>query len=143
MIFTLLIMFNYFIFFSIMLVSSKVAQLVSQLAHVASYEQMNQYRIGGCTNLANGTIYFGYRSIPMYRFEFTAIFYICIYIYIYIYVCVRSQFVVQTYSAMAQDNKFVESRQENWTLLDSGYNYHNFKDSLNETAETNGKRFSI
>ena len=25
-------------------------------------------------------------------------------------VCVKSQFVIQTYSAMAQDNKFVESR---------------------------------
>ena len=67
-------MFNYFTFFSIMLVSSKVAQLVSQLAHVTSYEQKNQYCIGGCTNLTNGKIYFGYRSIPVYRFEFTAIF---------------------------------------------------------------------
>ena len=43
----------------------------------------------------------------------------------------------------AQDNKFVDSGLENWALVDSGYNYHNFKDSLNETAETNGKRFSI
>ena len=40
-----------------------------------------QYRTG----LATGTIYFGYRSIPVYRFGFTAIFYI--YKYIYIYVC--------------------------------------------------------
>ena len=88
MIFTLLIMFNYFTFFSIMLVSSKVAQLVSQLAHMTSYEQMNQYRIGGCTNLTNGKIYFGYRSIPVYRFEFTAIFYIYIYICVCVCVCV-------------------------------------------------------
>ena len=35
-----------------------------------------QYRTGGRTGLATGTIYFGYRSIPMYRFGFTAIFYI-------------------------------------------------------------------
>ena len=27
--------------------------------------------------------------------------------------------------------------------MDSGYNYHNFKDSLNETAEIDGKRFLI
>ena len=81
---------------------------MSQLDHVASYEQMNQCRIGGCTNLANGTIYFGYRSISVYCFEFTTIFFL--YIYIYMYVCVRSKFVVQTYSAMAQDNKFVESK---------------------------------
>ena len=87
MIFTLLIMFNYFTFFSIMLVSSKVAQLVSQLDHVASYEQMNQCRIGGCTNLANGTIYFEYRSISVYCFEFTTIFYIYKYIYIYVCMC--------------------------------------------------------
>ena len=59
---------------------------------------------------------------------------------------VRSQFVVQTYSAMAQwvqDNKFVESGLENWVLVNSDYNYHNFKDSLNEIEKTNGKRFSI
>ena len=61
-------------------------------------------------------------------------------------IIVRSQFVVQTYSAMAQwaqDNKFVESELENWVLVDSGYNYHNFKDCLNEIAEINGNRFSI
>ena len=48
-----------------------------------------QYRTGGRTGLATGTIYFGYRSIPVYRFGFTAILYIYIYIYIYIcmYVC--------------------------------------------------------
>ena len=52
-------------------------------------EQGSQYRTGGCTGLVNGTIYFGYRSIPVYRFGFTAIFYIYkyIYIYIYMYVC--------------------------------------------------------
>ena len=52
----------------------------------------------------------------------------------------RSQFVVQTYGAMAQwvqDNKFVESGLENWALVDLGYNYHNIKDNLNENAETN------
>ena len=43
-----------------------------------------QYRTGGRTGLATGTIYFEYRSIPVYRFGFTAIFYI----YIYMYVCV-------------------------------------------------------
>ena len=45
--------------------------------------QGRQYRTGGFTSLASDTIYFGYRSISVYRFEFTAI-----YIYIYIYVCV-------------------------------------------------------
>ena len=35
-----------------------------------------QYRTGSCTGLASGTIYFGYRSIPVYRFGFTAILYI-------------------------------------------------------------------
>ena len=58
----------------------------------------------------------------------------------------RSQFVVQTYGAMAQlakNNKFVESGLENWVLVDSDYNYHNIKDNLNEIAETNRKIFSI
>ena len=58
----------------------------------------------------------------------------------------RSQFVVQTYGAMAQlakNNKFVESGLENWALVDSDYNYHNIKDNLNEIAETNRKIFSI
>ena len=43
--------------------------------------QGSQYRTGGCTGLVSGTIYFGYQSIPMYRFGFTA----NIYIYIYIF----------------------------------------------------------
>ena len=54
--------------------------------------------------------------------------------------------MVQTYNAMAQwaqDNKFVDSGLENWALVDSGYNYHKFKDRLNETIERNEKRFSI
>ena len=45
-----------------------------------------QYRTGGHTDLATGTIYFGYRSIPVYRFGFTATFYIYKYKYIYIYI---------------------------------------------------------
>ena len=45
------------------------------------YIQGCQYRTGGCTSLASGTIYFGYRSIPVYRFGITA----NIYIYIYVY----------------------------------------------------------
>ena len=36
--------------------------------------QGGQYRTKGCTGLASGTIYFGYRSILVYRFGFTAIF---------------------------------------------------------------------
>ena len=44
--------------------------------HVTSFYQGSQYRTGGCTGLASGTIYFEYRSIPVYRFGFTAIFYI-------------------------------------------------------------------
>ena len=38
-------------------------------------EQGSQYRTGGYTGLASSTIYFRYRSIPVYRFGFTAIFY--------------------------------------------------------------------
>ena len=49
-----------------------------------SLSQGCQYRTG----LATDTIYFGYRSIPVYRFGFTAIFYIYKYIYICMYVCV-------------------------------------------------------
>ena len=47
---------------------------------------------------------------------------------------VRSQFVVQTYSIMAQraqDNKFVESELENWVLVNLGNNYCKFKEDLN------------
>ena len=56
-------------------------------------DQGSQYRTGGCTSLASSTIYFGYRSIPMYRFGFTAIFlylsiYICMYVCMYVCVCV-------------------------------------------------------
>ena len=49
-------------------------------------------------------------------------------------VLVGSQFVVQTYSIMAQwaqDNKFVESGLENWALMNLGNNYHKFKEDLN------------
>ena len=59
---------------------------------VSYFNQGNQYRIGGCTGLASGTIYFGYRLILVYRFKFTAIFYIfiyiCMYVCMYVYVCV-------------------------------------------------------
>ena len=55
-----------------------------------SKDQRSLYRIGGCTSLASGTIYFRYQSIPVYRFGFTAIIYIYIYICMYVcmYVCV-------------------------------------------------------
>ena len=45
--------------------------------------QGSQYRTRGYTGLANSTIYFRYRSIPVYRFEITANIYIYIYIYVY------------------------------------------------------------
>ena len=72
--------------------------------HLTNGNQRSQYRTGGCTDLANGTIYIGYRSIPVYRFGFTTIFYyfiqsyisnnsiyhigtfLYVYIYIYIYI---------------------------------------------------------
>ena len=54
---------------------------------VQCFKQRSQNHTEGCIGLASGTIYFGYRSIPVYHFEFTAIFYIYQYIYIYIYVC--------------------------------------------------------
>ena len=57
-----------------------------------------QYRTGGRTGLATGTIYFGYRSIPEYRFGFTAILYI--YIYIYIYVCVSVYIYYNKYKSL-------------------------------------------
>ena len=47
---------------------------------------------------------------------------------------IRFQFVVQTYSIMAQraqDNKFVKSRLENWVLVNLGNNYCKFKEDLN------------
>ena len=47
---------------------------------------------------------------------------------------VRSQFVVQTYSVVAQwaqNNKFVESGLEDWTLVSLGNNYNKFKEDLN------------
>ena len=53
-----------------------------------SKKQGCQYRTGGRIGLATGTIYFGYRSIPVYRFGFTAILYIYIYICMYVCVCV-------------------------------------------------------
>ena len=43
------------------------------LAHTTS--EGSQYRTEDCNGLASSTIYFGYRSIPVYRFRFTAIFY--------------------------------------------------------------------
>ena len=61
------------------------------VAHCEVYTwQGCQYRTGGRTGLATDTIYFGYRSISVYRFGFTVIFYIYKYkyIYIYMYVCV-------------------------------------------------------
>ena len=39
------------------------------------FPQGSQYRNEGCTDLASGTIYFGYQSIPVYRFGFPTIFY--------------------------------------------------------------------
>ena len=36
--------------------------------------QGSQYRTEDCIDLASDTIYFGYRSIPVYRFRFTAIY---------------------------------------------------------------------
>ena len=41
----------------------------------ATFIQGSQYRTGGCIGLASGTIYFGYQSIPVYRFGFIAILY--------------------------------------------------------------------
>ena len=40
-----------------------------------SKRQGSQYRTGGRTGLSSGTIYFGYRSILVYRFGFIAILY--------------------------------------------------------------------
>ena len=47
---------------------------------------------------------------------------------------ISSQFMVQTYSTIAQwaqDNKFVDSRLKNWVLVNSGNNYHKFREDLN------------
>ena len=59
------------------------------VAHCEVYTwQGCQYRTGGRTGLATDTIYFGYQSIPVYRFGFTAILYIyvCMYVSVYIYI---------------------------------------------------------
>ena len=45
--------------------------------------QESQYRTGGCTSLATGMIYFGYRSIPIYRFGLPLFYIFNIYIYIH------------------------------------------------------------
>ena len=42
-----------------------------KLSRELDANQGSQYRTGGYTGLANGTVYFGYWSIPMYRFGFT------------------------------------------------------------------------
>ena len=66
--------------------------------------QGSQYRTEGCTGLASGTIYFGYRSIPVYHFGFTAILYIymyvCMYVsvYIYIYIIINIKVYHKTFS---------------------------------------------
>ena len=73
---------------------SGARSLVHKLIRVGYYwptmqkDQGCQYRTGGRTGLATATIYFGYRSIPVYCFGFTAILYIYIYIYICVCVCV-------------------------------------------------------
>ena len=43
----------------------------------------------------------------------------------------------------AQDNKFVESRLENWALVNLDNSYHEFKDNLNWTSDTNRNRFLV
>ena len=84
---------------------------------------------------------------PLYEINLSLVNIIHQFLYlIYQISLVWTQFVVQTDSALAQwaqDNKFVESGLENWVLVNSGYCHHKFKDSFNETIETNGKRFSI
>ena len=59
-----------------------------------------QYRTGGRTGLATGTIYFGYQSIPVYRFGFTAILYIyiCMYVSVYIYIIINIKVYHKTFS---------------------------------------------
>ena len=54
-----------------------------------------------------------------------------------IFLNVWTQFVIQIDSALTQwvqDNKFVESWLKNWVLVNSDYNYHKFKESLNKTT---------
>ena len=75
----------------------KMSKLMSIIIF-QNYEQGCQYRTGGRTGLATGTIYFGYRSIPVYRFGFTAIFYI--YIYICMYVCVSVYIYYNKYKSL-------------------------------------------
>ncbi|KAL0014012.1 hypothetical protein SO802_001081 [Lithocarpus litseifolius] len=54
--------------------------MISQSLFILTLIQGSQYRTGCCTDLANGTIYFGFQSIPVYRFGFTAIYIIYIFI---------------------------------------------------------------
>ena len=69
---------------NVVLITDNQGWQMGRLGH----KQGSQYCTGGCTGLASGTIYFGYRSIPMYRFGFTAILYIYIYVCMYVCVCV-------------------------------------------------------
>ena len=57
-------------------VMSKIANLDQWDGIRRTIIQGSQYRTGGCTGLASDTIYFGYQLISVYRFGFTAIFYI-------------------------------------------------------------------
>ena len=50
-----------------------ISYAVHQVSQYLS--QGSQYRTESCTDLASGTIYFGYRSILVYHFGFTVIFY--------------------------------------------------------------------
>ena len=43
----------------------------------------------------------------------------------------------------AKDNKFVENGLENWTLVNLDNSYHEFKDNLNWTSNTNRNRFPV
>ena len=55
--------------------SGLVSELESVVLDQVCWRQGSQYRTRGCIGLATGMIYFGYRSILVYRFGFTAILY--------------------------------------------------------------------
>ena len=42
-----------------------------------------------------------------------------------------------------KDNKFVKNKLENWTLVNLDNSYHEFKDNLNWTSDTNRNRFLV
>ena len=92
-------------------------ELTNYHSSSSGFNQGSQYHTGGYTSLTNGTIYFGYRSIPVHCFGFTAIFYIYKYIYIYIYTCVCVCIIINIKVCNKTFPQFRTNYSWFWTLV--------------------------